>query len=100
MACNAADIPFLEFPRDEIIEIIPESYQNESRRIHVPDLPKEIIPGSPEDLKIPVPPSGVTTPLPGGGLGSPQDGLSTPQSGIRSPREPERITQQHVEDVV
>jgi hypothetical protein len=21
MACNAADIPFLEFPRDEIIEV-------------------------------------------------------------------------------
>ncbi|KKK13282.1 hypothetical protein ARAM_003129 [Aspergillus rambellii] len=54
MACNAADIPFLEFPRDEIIEIIPESYQNEARRIHVPGLPNEIIPGSPEDIKIPV----------------------------------------------
>lgn len=40
------------------------------------------------------------------GLGSPQDGVSTPQSGlrtpsgIRTPREPERISQQHVEDVV
>lgn len=99
MACNAADIPFLEFPRDEIIEIIPESYQNEARRIHIPDLPKEIIPGSPQDIKIPVPPSGVTTPLVGG-LSSPQEGFSTPQSGLRTPREPERISQQHVEDVV
>ncbi|RJE21291.1 6-phosphofructo-2-kinase [Aspergillus sclerotialis] len=99
MACNAADIPFLQFPRDEIIEIIPESYQNEARRIHIPDLPQEIIPASPEDIKIPVPPSGVVTPL-FGGLGSPQEGLATPQSGFRTPREPERITQQHVEDVV
>ncbi|KAB8267659.1 6PF2K-domain-containing protein [Aspergillus minisclerotigenes] len=95
MACNAADIPFLEFPRDEIIEIIPESYQNEARRIHIPDLPKEIIPGSPQDIKIPVPPSGVTTPLVGG-LSSPQEGFSTPQSGLRTPREPERISQQHL----
>ncbi|RAK96443.1 Elongator subunit ELP2 [Aspergillus ibericus CBS 121593] len=94
MACNAADIPFLEFPRDEIIEIIPESYQNEARRIHIPGLPKEIIPGSPEDIKIPVPPSGMTTPL-AGGLGSPKEGLATPQSGLRTPREPERISQQH-----
>ncbi|KAJ5936479.1 hypothetical protein N7454_005114 [Penicillium verhagenii] len=104
MACNAADIPFLEFPRDEIIEIIPESYQNEAQRIHIPDLPEEIIPASPEDLKIPVPPSGYVSPMQG--LGSPQDGLATPQSGyrtpsgIRTPREPERLSQQHVEDVV
>ncbi|CAI7583219.1 unnamed protein product [Penicillium pancosmium] len=104
MACNAADIPFLEFPRDEIIEIIPESYQNEASRIHIPDLPEEIIPASPEDLKIPVPPSGVVSPIQG--LGSPPDGQGTPQSGfrtpsgIRTPREPERISQQHVEDVV
>ncbi|KAJ5715067.1 uncharacterized protein N7483_012248 [Penicillium malachiteum] len=98
MACNAADIPFLEFPRDEIIEIIPESYQNEAQRIHIPNLPEEIIPASPEDLKIPVPPSGFVSPIQG--LGSPADGLATPQSGLRTPREPERISQQHVEDVV
>ncbi|KAJ5099154.1 hypothetical protein N7532_006155 [Penicillium argentinense] len=104
MACNAADIPFLEFPRDEIIEIIPESYQNEASRIHIPGLPEEIIPASPEDLKIPVPPSGGVSPAQG--LGSPQDGNATPTgisrtpSGIRTPREPERISQQHVEDVV
>ncbi|KAL4801718.1 6-phosphofructo-2-kinase-domain-containing protein [Aspergillus unguis] len=72
MACNAADIPFLEFPRDEIIEIIPESYQNEARRIKIPGLPSEIIPGSPQDIKIPVPPSGVNTPSVQG-LGSPTD---------------------------
>ena len=87
-----------------MIQIIPESYQNEARRIHIPDLPEEIIPASPEDLKIPVPPSGVVSPMQG--LGSPQEGQATPQSGfrtpsgIRTPREPERISQQHVEDVV
>ncbi|KAJ0414553.1 6-phosphofructo-2-kinase-domain-containing protein [Aspergillus carlsbadensis] len=99
MACNAADIPFLEFPRDEILEIIPESYQNEARRIHIPDLPQEIIPGSPEDIKIPVPPSGLSSPSVQG-IGTPRDGISTPQAGTRTPREPERISQQHVEDVV
>ncbi|KAL2786053.1 6-phosphofructo-2-kinase-domain-containing protein [Aspergillus keveii] len=99
MACNAADIPFLEFPRDEIIEIIPESYQNEARRIHIPDLPEEIIPGSPEDIKIPVPSSGLSSPSVQG-IGTPRDGISTPQAGTRTPREPERISQQHVEDVV
>ncbi|KAL4782302.1 6-phosphofructo-2-kinase-domain-containing protein [Aspergillus varians] len=74
MACNAADIPFLEFPRDEIIEIVPESYQNEARRIQIPDLPDEIIPGSPQDIKIPVPPSGLNTPSVQG-IGSPSEGL-------------------------
>ncbi len=57
MACNATDIPRLSFPRNEIIEIIPASYNNESSSIPIPDLPPEIIPSSPEDLKIPVPPS-------------------------------------------
>ncbi|KAL4926514.1 6-phosphofructo-2-kinase-domain-containing protein [Aspergillus undulatus] len=81
MACNAADIPFLEFPRDEIIEIIPESYQNEARRIKIPDLPNEIIPGSPQDIKIPVPPSGLNTPSVQG-IGSPNDGVLTPQGAF------------------
>lgn len=79
-------------------QVIPASYQNEARRIPIPNLPEEIIPASPEDIKIPVPPSGYTTPK--AGLGSPVTGLSTPQSGFRTPHEPERLTQQHVEDVV
>ncbi|KAK2743108.1 hypothetical protein FQN55_007559 [Onygenales sp. PD_40] len=99
MACNAADIPFLSFPRDEIIEIIPASYNNEAKRIHIPDLPPEIIPASPEDIKIPVPPSGVVSPMPGG-LDSPLDRGGTPQSGLRTPRDPEKISQHHAEDVV
>ncbi|WEW61886.1 Elongator subunit elp2 [Emydomyces testavorans] len=99
MACNAADIPFLSFPRDEIIEIIPASYNNEAKRIHIPDLPPEIIPGSPQDIKIPVPPSGAVSPMPDGPGGSLTRG-GTPQSGFRTPRDPERISQLHVEDVV
>ncbi|TKA64101.1 hypothetical protein B0A49_06193 [Cryomyces minteri] len=75
MACNAIDIPGLEFPRDEIIEIIPASYNNEAKRIHIPDLPPKIIPGSPEDLQMPVPPSGTASPF--SGLGTPA-GTMTP----------------------
>lgn len=86
-----------------LLQIIPESYQNVAQHIKIPGLPEEIIPDSPEDLKIPVPPSGLVSPIQG--LGSPE-GQNTPQSGyrtpsgIRTPREPERISQQHVEDVV
>ncbi|KAL1959989.1 hypothetical protein VTO42DRAFT_657 [Malbranchea cinnamomea] len=97
MACNAADIPFLSFPRNEIIEIEPASYNNKARRIQIPDLPPEIIPPSPEDIKIPVPPSGVVSPIPN--LDSPGR-AGTPQSGFRTPRDPEKISQHHVEDVV
>ena len=93
MACNATDIPRLSFPRDEIIEIIPASYNNEAKRIFIPGLPEETIPSSPEDLKIPVPPSqspsGVVTPMK---LGSPQikanttllNGVLTPEPGTGS----------------
>lgn len=82
MACNATDIPSLSFPRNEIIEIIPASYNNEATSIPIPDLPLQIIPPSPEDLKIPVPPSetpsGTATPMT---LGSPKAGPGTPRSG-------------------
>ena len=79
-------------------QIIPSSYQNEARRIPIPNLPDEIVTPSPEEIKIHVPTSGYTTPKVT--LGSPITGLSTPQSGFRTPQEPERLTQQHVEDVV
>ncbi|KAH8597994.1 6-phosphofructo-2-kinase-domain-containing protein [Bisporella sp. PMI_857] len=69
MACDAMHIPTLKFPRNEIIEIIPASYQNEAKRIFIPDLAPELIPGSPEDIKIPVPPSGTLSPI--SGLGTP-----------------------------
>lgn len=86
MACSATDIPFLSFPRDEIIEIIPASYNNQAKRIHIPGLPDKLVPGSPEDIRIPVPPSV----LPSGAV-SPMSGLGTParegSSGQRTPVE-------------
>lgn len=33
MACSPADIPLLEFARDEIVEIIPSSYNNKVNRV-------------------------------------------------------------------
>lgn len=78
MACSANDIPTLQFPRDEIIEIIPASYNNSAKRIHIPDLPHKLIPGSPEDLNMPAPPSGSGTPF--SGLGTPA-GTQTPEVG-------------------
>jgi len=97
MACNATDIPKLEFPRNEIIEvlnrtwkafeitnwnqIIPSSYNNVAKRINIPDLPEQIIPGSPEDLQIPVPPSmGSSEAVSPFAIGSPT-GVLTPQNG-------------------
>lgn len=82
MHCSTMDIPFLKFPRDEIIEIIPAAYQNEARRIHIPGLDPATIPSSPEDIKIPVAsgsglPSGQLTPIPGG-IGSPIEPVERP----------------------
>jgi len=65
-------------------QIIPASYNNEAKRIHIPGLPEEIIPHSPEGLKIPVPLSGFVTPL--SGLASPAlHGRSTPDRGRETP---------------
>lgn len=81
MACSATDIPNLQFPRDEIIEIIPASYNNSAKHIHIPDLPQRLVPASPEDIRIPVPPSA----LPSGAV-SPMSGLGTPAApGTRTP---------------
>lgn len=85
MACDAMSIPKLNFPRNEIIEIIPASYQNEAKRIYIPGLPEETIPASPEDLKIPVPPSGFVSPITG--LGTPQTGAGTP-AGVKKALDP------------
>lgn len=87
MACNAADIPSLSFPRNEIIEIIPASYNNEATRITIPGIPDKFIPSSPEDIKIPVPPSGAVTPM---GLESytPKRGTASPLNGVATPSEP------------
>ena len=102
MACDAMEIPTLKFPRNEIIEvggnillrpeyssliiqqIIPASYQNEAKRIYIPGLAPEMIPGSPEDIRIPVPPSGFVSPL--SGLGTPAE-PANPISKVATPAE-------------
>ncbi|KAI0458007.1 bifunctional 6-phosphofructo-2-kinase/fructose-2,6-bisphosphate 2-phosphatase [Xylaria acuta] len=77
MHCSTMDIPKLTFPRNEIIEIIPAAYQNEAKRIHIPGLDPNTVPGSPEDIRIPVPESsGADTPnalLPEPALSPPLD---------------------------
>jgi 6-phosphofructo-2-kinase/fructose-2,6-biphosphatase 4 len=94
MACNATDIPKLEFPRNEIIEvgglpqrvplshadveqIIPSSYNNVAKHVHIPGVPDYAVPGSPEDIQIPVPPTGTVSPMTA--VGSPEaSGITTP----------------------
>lgn len=94
MACNATDIPALKFPRNEIIEIIPASYNNEATRIMIPGIEDKMIPSSPEDIRIPVPPSGAVTPM---GLDTPKTNANTtspgmttgsPTNGVATPAEP------------
>lgn len=86
MHCSTMDIPVLKFPRDEIIEIIPAAYQNEAQRIHIPGLDPKIIPGSPQDIKIPVPGSAIQsaqlTPIPSG-IGSPAEPVDRPSAAER-----------------
>jgi hypothetical protein len=72
MARNATDIPRLQFPRDEIIEvrpspllvqyvnaaqIVPESYKNVANHIRIPGLTEQagLAPGSPTDIQLSVP---------------------------------------------
>lgn len=103
MACNAADIPKLQFPRDEIIEvrvlaflpckvsrlislqIIPSSYNNVAKRIKIPGLPESMIPASPEDIEIPVPPSGAVSPFPGISTPNVVSGTATPDKAATQP---------------
>lgn len=87
MACNATDIPALSFPRDEIIEVIPASYNNEATRIKIPGIHEDMIPSSPEDIKIPVPPSGSITPMGLDTLTSPNPTRGSPITG-QTPLEP------------
>jgi 6-phosphofructo-2-kinase/fructose-2,6-biphosphatase 4 len=64
------------------IQIIPSSYNNVAKRIKIPSLPENIVPGSPEDIQMPVPPSGAVSPIT---IGTPQagSGTATPQSFIQ-----------------
>lgn len=95
MACSATAIPSLSFPRDEIIEIIPASYNNQAKRINIPGLPERLVPGSPEDISMPVPPSEMGSRI-GSGAVSPMSGLGTPvlhgspRRGTQTPEEGER----------
>lgn len=95
MACNAPDIPMLEFPRNQIIEILPASYNNIAKRIMIPGVPDHILPNSPEAVGMPMLGEGFVSPFPiGSGLGTPAIGatpaastpaLSATPSGNRSP---------------
>ncbi|KAI0471107.1 bifunctional 6-phosphofructo-2-kinase/fructose-2,6-bisphosphate 2-phosphatase [Xylariaceae sp. FL0804] len=92
MHCSTMDIPKLKFPRNEIIEIMPAAYQNDSKRVLIPGLDPKTVAGSPEDIRIPVPDSGADTPaaLPGGGLPSPaNEPAAGAGAGVESP--PERV---------
>ena len=94
MHCSTMDIPLLKFPRDEIIEIIPASYQNEAKRIHIPGVDPGTVPGSPDDIKIPVsvgsfPPSGVASGTASGIASGVASGQMSPiPGGLSSPAEP------------
>lgn len=80
MACNATDIPKLSFPRNEIIEIVPESYSNRAVRIPILDLQKESVPNSPEELRSPMSPSGIMTPV---NIGEALSGTMTPLYSVQ-----------------
>ncbi|KAF2140489.1 uncharacterized protein K452DRAFT_327366 [Aplosporella prunicola CBS 121167] len=82
MACNATDIPKLDFPRDEIIEIIPASYNNEAKRIHITGLPQNIVPASPEDISIPVPTTATGVMSPSVNLGTPALNVKDADEGV------------------
>jgi 6-phosphofructo-2-kinase/fructose-2,6-biphosphatase 4 len=63
-------------------KIIPASYQNEAKRIVIPGVATNIIPGSPEDIRIPVPLSGFISPLSGIGTPAITSGLGTPAEPV------------------
>ena len=69
----------LKFPRNEIVEIVPASYQNSATSIVIPECSEEHIPDSPEDIQIPVPPS-----IPNSGKITPMDSV-TPRTRGCSP---------------
>lgn len=98
MHCSTTEIPALTFPRDEIIEIIPAAYQNEAKRIHIPGLDPELLPNSPDGMKLlaaggSVPPSGPASrpeSLPASGQLTPlTGGMVSPTEQVERP--PERV---------
>jgi 6-phosphofructo-2-kinase/fructose-2,6-biphosphatase 4 len=90
------DIPGLKFPRDHIIEIIPAAYQNEAKRVHVPGLDPKILPGSPDDIKIPLtvnsaPASGQVSGVASGQLSPIPGGIGSPAEPVEESRPPEKV---------
>jgi 6-phosphofructo-2-kinase/fructose-2,6-biphosphatase 4 len=97
--------PDITKPDLTLCQIIPSSYNNVAKRIHIPDLPDHVVPGSPEDLKMPVAPSGTVSPFPG--IGTPklggiagtvtpgQSGTGTPIPG--GPAQPLPLRKNHVD---
>lgn len=71
-------IPTLNFPSDEIIEIVPAAYQNEAKRVHIPGLDSTTSPSSPDmglqTTENSVPPSGSAN----GQMSPVPTGLSSP----------------------
>ena len=90
------DIPLLKFPRDEIIEIIPAAYQNEAKRVHIPGLDPNIIPGSPDGIKVTVPsstnfgPTAISAPV-SGQMSPIPGGMSSPAIPVIEERPPEKV---------
>jgi 6-phosphofructo-2-kinase/fructose-2,6-biphosphatase 4 len=85
------------------MQIIPSSYNNVAKRIHIPDLPDHVVPGSPEDLKMPVAPSGTVSPMTGIGtpkIGAMTQGVTPGQSGTGTPTfsaQPLALRKNHVD---
>ena len=95
MHCSTMEIPSLKFPRDEIIEIMPAAYQNEAKRIHIPGLDPNMVPGSPENIRIPpmqTPPTGQLSPIPG------MDSPAEPVEFVVT-RPPERVVNRAAEAI-
>ncbi|PHH79043.1 hypothetical protein CDD82_2692 [Ophiocordyceps australis] len=86
MHCSTMEIPNLRFPRDEIIEIIPAAYQNEAKRIHIPGLLPEMLPGSSDHVQTPSATGGGASVSASGGVGGGVNASnSLPGSGSMSP---------------
>jgi hypothetical protein len=66
-------------------QIIPASYQNEARLIEIPGLHPKFIPGSPEDIRIPVAPSSVVSPLLGSSNATTTEPITTTMANLELP---------------
>jgi 6-phosphofructo-2-kinase/fructose-2,6-biphosphatase 4 len=74
-------------------QIIPSSYNNVAKRIKIPGLPDKMVPGSPEDIKMPVLLSGAVSPF--SGIGTPQAGSGTATPQLNTPQ-PLNLRKSHI----